>query len=252
MSASTVSSDHARLIIQLELIADLTESEREQLRALPLRLRKVAARTDIVSEGDQAVETCLILDGLVCRYKTTGEGARQILSFHFPGDLPDLQSLYLECMDHGIASITSTRVAFIPHQALRSLAAREPGIAAALAKHALVDASIFREWILNVGQRQATERIAHLFCEFYVRARLLDSGAEQDSILLPFTQAELGDATGLSVVHVNRVLQKIRGQGLIENKGHNYTVTDWPGLQRAGDFNARYLHLKATPHGLVF
>jgi CRP-like cAMP-binding protein len=236
-------SDHERLIRSLQTIAEVGEQERALLRQLPFRQRQFAENSDIVSEGAAPSECCLILEGMAARYAIVSGGRRQILSFHFSGDLPDLQGLQLEHMDHGIYALTPVRAAFIPHAAVRGAIHTSAKLNDVLVRHALIDASIFRQWIANVGRRTALERIAHIFCEVFVRMSALGL-VEKHRFSLPITQAELGDAAGLSPVHVNRVLQRMRGDGLIASRGDVHEITDWQRLRRAGDFNADYLHLK--------
>lgn len=235
--------DHALLIRQLETVAELSTRDRDALSSLPMRTKAIPGGRDIVREGDRPTESCLMLSGLACRYKVVGGGRRQIMSIHFPGDLPDLQSLELDVMDHGILALSEVRVAFIPHDAIRSLIDREPGIRSALLKQSLIDASMFREWIVNVGRRTAIERVAHVFCECFVRLRVRGlAGSHSFQLLL--TQAELADATGLSNVHVNRTLQELRRAGLVRSSGKRHEILDWPALQTVGDFNPAYLHIR--------
>jgi len=236
------SAEHARLIRKLQTIAVVTAEEQDALAELPMRLRVFAASADLLREDQPSTECCLILEGLACRYKVLGAGQRQILSLHLPGDIPDLMSLHLQTMDHGLASLGRGRAAYIPHGAVRELCDRHPQLAATLWRDTLIDASIGREWLAGVGRRTAHERIAHLICEALVRSRalgLMDEGAFE----LPMTQAELGDATGLSTVHVNRVLQDLRREELITWRGRSILVLDWERLRLAADFDAGYLHL---------
>jgi CRP-like cAMP-binding protein len=242
------SQERALLVRQLDLIAALGAADRSVLNALPMRVRNIARDQDIVREGDRPSDCCLVLSGLVCRYKIVSGGRRQIVSFHFPGDLPDLQSLNLPVMDHSLLTLSPVRAAFIPHEAVRAAMDGEKGVRDALITHGLVDGSIFREWIASIGRRNALERIAHLFCECFVRLRVRGLAYGQSFELL-LTQAELGDATGLSNVHVNRVLQELRGSGLLKTTGRKHEILDWPGLQAAGDFSPAYLHLRTPPPG---
>lgn len=230
---------------QLETTTDLTDADRRALGALPFRARTIAERRDIMREGSRPVECCVVVEGMLCRYKMLSNGRRQILSFHLPGDMPDLQSLHLTQMDHGIASVTASRIALVPHEAVRALTLATPTAANALARHAYVDASIFREWIANIGRRTAMERIAHVICEVFIRLRAVGL-ATRKTFELPLTQAELGDATGLSNVHVNRTLKELRRLNLIETNGKVHGILDWEMLQEAGDFDPGYLHLKQT------
>ncbi|MGH6965234.1 MAG: Crp/Fnr family transcriptional regulator [Phenylobacterium sp.] len=236
------SAEHARLIRKLQTIAPVSAEEQSALGDLPLRLRVFAASTDLLREDQPSTECCLILEGVACRYKVLGAGQRQILSLHLPGDIPDLMSLHLDTMDHGLASLGRGRAAYIPHGAVRDLCERHPNLAATLWRDTLIDASIGREWLAGVGRRTAHQRIAHLVCEIHVRSDalgLLDGGAFE----LPMTQAELGDAAGLSTVHVNRVLQDLRRDELITWHGRSILVLDWDRLRVAADFDAGYLHL---------
>lgn len=238
-----ISSDHAKLIRQLETIAVLSDTERLALASLPLRVKTIAENHDIIREGDRPNDSCLILDGLVCRYKMAAGGRRQIISFHFAGDMPDLQSLHLDRMDHSLAALAPTRVAFISHEAIRRLTRENAGVADALYKHALVDGSIFREWVLNVGRRSALQRIAHVLCECFTRMRALGL-VQQPTFELALTQSEMGDATGLSNVHVNRTFQQLRRSGLIATKGKVHSILEWEQLQETADFRPGYLHLR--------
>jgi CRP-like cAMP-binding protein len=228
----------AALIRKLESIAPLTPDEKAAL----LRLKTVAAHQDIVCEGDTPSESCLIVAGFACRYILTAEGKRQILSFHIAGDIPDLQSLHIDVMDHSLATLVPSSLAFIQHDDLRSLTRSHPRLGDLLWRDTLIDAAIFRQWMVGLGRRDAYGRIAHLLCELLVRLRAVEL-VEDHAFTLPVTQAELGDAFGLSTVHVNRVLQDLRGDGLITLRGVSLKVLDWEGLTKAGEFDPTYLHL---------
>ncbi len=238
---------HGRLIRRLETIAALSEEDKEALRRLPFRPKRFSENTDLVTEGDKPTECCIILEGFAARYKLLSGGRRQILSLHFAGDLPDLQSLQLARMDHGIYALTHVLAAFIPHESVRAMNRASEKLNDTLIRYALIDASIFRQWIARNGRYTAYERIAHIFCEIYVRMRVLGLTDEQ-SFQLPITQAEIGDATGLSPVHVNRVLQRLRKEGLIVSRGDVHGVGDWERLREAADFSEDYLHLRGA-HG---
>jgi CRP-like cAMP-binding protein len=244
VSASSQSvADHDRLIAKLESIGTLTAAERAAIRALPLRVRQVAEDTDVVRDGDMPTECCLLLEGFLCRYKMLPDGGRQILAIHTAGDIPDLQSLQLNVMDHSVGALTPCKVAFIAHAALHDITRAHPGIIALFWRDTLIDAAIFREWLTGVGRRSAHQRIAHLICEIHLRLKVVgltdDNGFE-----LPITQAELADALGLSTVHVNRVLQDLRRDGLIISRGKFLAVADWRTLEKAGGFDPRYLHVR--------
>jgi CRP-like cAMP-binding protein len=230
-----------RLLLKLDSIAELLPEDKEALLSLPLRVKSYPEDVDIIREGERPNESCLVLEGFCCRYKIVQDGKRQITSFHTPGDMPDLQSIYLKTMDHSIGTLVPTKVAFIPHQSLIALTRQFPRIAAAFWRDTLIDAAIFREWMVGLGRRDAYQRIAHLICEMALRTKAVGL-ADDDNFEFPVTQTEIGDALGLSNVHVNRVLMALRKNGLITMRNSTVTVLDWEGLKRAGDFDSLYLH----------
>jgi CRP-like cAMP-binding protein len=235
--------DASALIRRLDSIAALDEAEKQALVELPMQVAEIKSNQDIVRERSRPSASFLMLRGIACSYKVTGEGKRQILAFHIPGDMPDLQSLHLTVLDCSIGTITPCTVGFVQHQALQALCDRFPRIAHAFWRQTLIDAAMHREWIVNTGRRPAYERMAHLLCEAVVRLRAVGL-ADRDGCDLPITQSEFGDALGLSTVHVNRVLQELRGAGLIVLKGSILSVLDWDGLKAAGDFDPAYLHFE--------
>jgi CRP-like cAMP-binding protein len=233
-----------RLIRRLNVdTAPLSPQEKEAILRLPITIKDVRADQDIVREGDTPSQCCLVIEGFQCRYKMLRDGERQIMSFHVPGDIPDLQSLFLARMDHNLGTITPNRVGFIAHDALEELIRTQPGIGERLWRETLIDAAIFREWITNVGSRDAYTRIGHLICEFFVRLRSvgLTKGKTFD---FPITQTEIADATGLSTVHVNRSVQQLRADGLISLERGICTIPDFARLQEAAMFEPGYLHLQ--------
>jgi len=182
------------------------------------------------------------LSGFAYRQKVTGEGTRQIVALCIPGDAIDFQNMFLSISDHGIKILTRAVVADIPREPLQQLMLKRPAIGVAIIHSTLIEASILREWVVNVGRRDARARIAHVLCEFAVRleARGL---ASKDGFELPMTQEQLGDATSLTPVHVNRVLKGLQDDGLISRQRRNIQFTDWRALQDTADFTRRYLHL---------
>lgn len=238
--------DHANsgpLIAKLASIVALSDEERQALASLPMQVQEIRADQDLVREGDRPSRCCLLIEGFFCRYSMTGEGKRQILSFHIPGEIADLQSLHLRTMDHTLQTLTRCKVGFVTHETLQDLCRRHPRIMAALWRETLIDGAIFREWMINIGRREAYPRACHLLCELVTRLGAV--GLVQDHTCeLPLTQGELADALGVSGVHANRVLQEIRRDGLIGLKRSTLTVLDWEGLKRAGEFEPTYLHLE--------
>jgi CRP-like cAMP-binding protein len=236
--------EHDALIRKLGSISPLSEMEKQHLRQLPLTAEEIDADQDIVREGDRPSECCLLVEGFTCRYKFTEEGKRQIFSFHTPGDIPDLQSLHLRVMDHSLKTITPCRVAFIRHETLAQLTRECPHVGDLLWRDTLIDAAVFREWMIGIGRRSAYTRIAHLLCEVFIRLRAVGL-SDGDKCEFPITQNEIGDALGLSTVHVNRSLQELRADGLIELQRSTLTILDWDAFKKAGEFDPIYLHLQS-------
>jgi CRP-like cAMP-binding protein len=240
-----------RLVRKLQSITDLTSEERQALLDLPMAVRTYAKGQDIVRDGDTPSECFLILEGFTSRYKLLLDGRRQIMAFHTPGDMPDLHTLHIRVLDHSISALMPTSAAFIPHRSMRDLTERFPGLLHAFWRDTMIDAAIFREWMIGVGRRTAHERIAHLVCEMLLRLRAVGL-APNDTFKLPATQAEIADALGLSNVHVNRVLQDLRGDGLITWTSYTVSVLKWEELQSLALFDATYLHqIHQTPPDVV-
>lgn len=240
-----MSTENALAVLarRLSYRAPLTDGDRSAVLSLPYARRTVNQNTYIIREGEAPRGSCsLVLTGLVFRHKLTDTGSRQIVSIHLAGDLLDLQHLFLNIADHSVQALTEVELADIDRAALQELALTRPAITRALWIESLVDASIYREWVLNVGRRDARARIAHVLCEITVRMRaagVLNSARFH----LPMTQEQLADATGLTSVHVNRMVKALAAEGLIEHSGRSITIRDWAGIRREGGFNPLYLHL---------
>jgi CRP-like cAMP-binding protein len=233
--------ERLRLVCKLKSIAELTEEERQAVLDLPMVIRRHPAGQDIVRDGARPDECCLVLDGFACRYKLLPDGRRQIMSFHVPGDIPDLQSLHLAVMDHALAALAPTHVACIPHKNIRELTQRFPGLLHAFWRSTLIDAAIHREWIVGLGQLDALERIAHLLSEMLLRYEAVGLAVD-GAFKLPVIQAELADALGLSPVHVNRVVQDLRRRGLITWSSSTVTILKRQELMAHCLFDPTYLH----------
>ena len=164
--------DLSPLVAKLAHFHGLSDDDRDALERLPFHEAAVAPGQDVVRAGDEADRCIIILEGLAFGYKLTGEGRRQILCFHLAGDMPDLQSLHFGKTDTGVAAVSGCRVGYVPHAALKSLCSRRPSLAGVLWRETLVQGAIVREWLLNVGRREALTRIAHLMCEVVVRQRV--------------------------------------------------------------------------------
>lgn len=219
----------------------MNDVDRARLEAVALPSRKVAAREDIIREGEVPENVNLVLEGIACRYKVLPNGRRAIVAFLLPGDFCDLHVAILDHMDHTIGALTPCTIAEIPRTTIEDLTANWPRIARALWWATLVDEGILREWLVNMGQRPSDRKLAHLFCELQARLALVGLATENE-FPLPLTQEELGDTLGLSTVHVNRVLQQMREDGLIRLQGRTVSIPDLARLKEFGEFNPNYLH----------
>lgn len=233
---------HQKLVDRLRAIADLSADDLNLLAEMPTMVKSFGDGGYILRDGDISAHCCLLLEGFLARHKIAGDRS-QILSFHVPGDIPDLQTLHLNVMDHDLTSVGRAAVAFISHDWFNRTLDRSPSLAHVFWREILIDAAVYREWIANIGARDAIARIAHLICE--IEARLAAVGLVSDNTFnVPFTQRNLADACGLSNVHVNRTLQELRTRGLIVWEGRTVTILKRNDLETVGDFQRSYLHLK--------
>jgi CRP-like cAMP-binding protein len=230
-----------RLASRVELTADTIA----KISGLSIKIRMLEPSTYLLREGQRPLRCAFIVDGFAYRQKLTPSGEREIVSILMPGDFIDVQNLFIDESDHDIQALTRITIAEMMIPALRDLTQTCPAVGQALWIDALVEASIHREWLLNIGRRNARTRMAHLLCEFCVRLGVSAVGPTR-AYELPMTQEQLGDALGLTPVHVNRVLKSLETDGLIARKKRQVTVVDWPALRDAADFNERYLHLDQT------
>ena len=237
----TTSGAQNPLIRKLSNFTKLSAEEEAALLSALDRPVDFGASEDIVNSGDATGGVKLLLTGFACRYKLLPDGRRQILDFLIPGDLCDLHVFLLDRMDHSIAALTDSRIAS-PANILR-FTDQYPNLTRALWWTTLVNEAIAREWVVNLGQRTAHERMAHLFCELFYRMRSIDA-VQGTSYPLPLTQIALADTIGLSSVHVNRTLQDLRRDGLISFRGGKLTINNLQALEKAGSFTPEYLHLR--------
>jgi len=230
------------LIRKLEHCGLLSTEEKRALENACGSVRLLTPRTNLVSEGDPAQRVNVILEGFACRYRLQSDGRRQVVGLLLPGDMCDIRVCILKRMDHSIGTLSPVRAAQISRETIDLLLERYPRLARAMWWSTLVEESITREWVVNVGHRTAFERMAHLFCEIF--ERLHTAGLTRgDSCDLPLTQAELSDALALSAVHVNRVLMEMRHNQLITLRNQQLTLHDYQALRNIAGFDARYLHL---------
>jgi CRP-like cAMP-binding protein len=229
------------LIAKLENVACLSDDDRHALITACQNVRDIAANEDVISEGDKPEYIHLMLAGWACRYKDLEEGSRSITAYLVPGDFCDLHVTILGSMDHGIAALTPAKVAFISRTKMDELTRERPELTRALWWATLVDEGVLRAWLVNISRRDGFARVANLICELYERldnVGLVNAG----KFSLPLTQEEIADSTGMTPVHANRILQRLRRDGLLTLKGGNLNLLDAERLKEIAGFDPSYLH----------
>ena len=236
----------APLLRKLRLRDEVSEREADVLRSAIGDIQTFPAGKTLVRNGQPVSQSTLLIDGMIGRYKDLSDGQRQIMEIHVAGDFTDLHGFLLKRLDHNVGTLTPITVGFVPHERLARITRDEPHLSRMLWLSTLMDASIQREHILSMGRRPALGRIGHLMCELCVRLEVIGL-AEGRSFALPLTQLDLADATGLTSIHVNRMLRQLREQGLLTFRGGRVEIHDWDRLRAAAEFDPSYLHLERQP-----
>ena len=234
---------HSKLIARLHAIASLSEAGADRVAALPITVQNLAGGRTIVHDGEEIDQCCILVDGYLYRHKIGPEGKRQIVSWHVPGDIPDLYSLHLHPMDHNITTLGPAVVGFVKHEPFRAMLANSPNLTDIFWRETLVDSAVFREWVVSLGKRSALARIAHMLCELVSRLDVVGL-VKGDSFQFPASQTDIADATGMTPVHANRMIQQLRANELIEWDGAAITIRDPARLKEVGEFDESYLHFR--------
>jgi CRP-like cAMP-binding protein len=230
------------LIAKLEQHGPLSDEEKQVIQQITSRVTTYKAHEEVVPEGSTPSHSSLVLKGFAARHQHLADRKRQITAFHVPGDFMDLHSFLLKKMEDGVGALTPCTVAAVPHSDLREITKNYPYLTRVLWLTTLVDAAVHRTWIMTLGRMDARNRVAHFLCEMHDRLEAV--GLTKDhGYDLRITQQELSDAFGLTGVHVNRILQELRGDGLITSRGKSVVINDWERLQKEGQYNPDYLHL---------
>ncbi len=220
----------------------LNDTQRRLLLSLPFQLIEVGTNRDFVRLGEKVSHACLVASGLAGRFGQTRDGARQIAALHIPGDMADLHSVVVPQAASALQALAPSLIVRVPHTALKDVAQEHPAIAEAFWRECVIDAAVMAEWVLSLGRRNALSRMAHLLCELVCRHNLSASPSELD-IPFPATQMHLGDALGLTAVHVNRTLRSLREDGAADVSHRRIKVHDWRRLTAIADFDPHYLEL---------
>ena len=230
---------------RLSAHAPLDDADLAALETLPMSVREYDPGQYLLREGDRPKYCSYLKTGFVYRHKIVGDGGRQIVSVHVAGDFIDAQNILLKQSDHNIQSLTDSVLLMVPIEDMLDVAVQHPNIIKALWRETLIEASIMREWVANVGRRDARARTAHMLCEMAMRREAAGLGP-RETFDLPMTQEQLGDTLGLTAVHVNRTLKTLELDGLITRNKRSVTVANWRELRNVGDFTANYLHLTGS------
>jgi len=231
------------LIVKLGAIGNLEDADRALLGTLPVVPKRLAPQESVMRQGDKPHHSVILLSGVLARFQELVEGNRQVVSFHFPGEMPDLHSIYIGEMDHSLVAINEAVVGLVPHEDLHRVVRASASLTALLWKETLIDGAIFRQWITNNGRRGALAGTAHLLCEMMVRAKSIGHLTPEGTWRMPFTQQQLGDALGLSLVHINRTLKALREANVATIERGQLRVLNWDELKRIAGFDPVYLHL---------
>jgi CRP-like cAMP-binding protein len=224
----------------------LSEEERNALDMMTTRVREFVRGEDMARDGEIASTSSLVLEGFAARYKVLRNGRRQILAIHVAGDFVDLHSFVLKRMDHDVTALCDCRVAIVPHEILKRVSEEHPHLTRLLWLSTMIDAAIHREWIISIGRRTSIEQLAHLVCEIAIRLQTVDL-SDGMTFVLPLTQSDLADSLGLSLVHVNRIVRKLREGGFVQWRGFDVEILDKPRLTKLAGFDPGYLHFENTP-----
>lgn len=234
------------LLLKLRRRDDVSPEEADVIRSLLEPAEIVAAKEDLVRDGDRPLASTLLVSGLAGRYKVLENGSRQITAIHVPGDFVDFHSFLLKTMDHGVVALTECVTTKISHASLRAISEQQSHLMRLFSLCGLVDAAIHREWLVCMGRRQAVAHLAHLLCEIYELLETVElaAGVEFD---FPITQVDLADMMGISAVHANRTVQELRHSGLVTWEGKKVHINDWDRLIALGEYDNTYLHLVREP-----
>lgn len=243
---------HSRLLVdesanvflaRLRHLTPLGEQELALIAHSCSPARQVGAKSDIIREGERPERLHVLLDGWACRLKLLPDGRRQIAGLVLPGDVCNLDSLYAQRSDYGVATLTACTIVSIDRAVLRDLATQSAAISEAIGLLLVIENALLIERNASLGRRSAREHLAHFLCELLLRLTHVGQ-ARDNGYTLPITQEDISDVLGLTSVHVNRVLQGLRNEGLIQQRGHDLVIREWCALREMADFQTSYLHLE--------
>lgn len=218
----------------------LTPAEREHLAQIEAEAGEAPARRTLIEEGRTYDFGLVIRAGWMIEYKLLRSGKRQILNFRLPGEMAGIDCLAYSAATHSVAALSPCSFARLPLSTFEALQHDFPRLASGLFFLTLRKEAILNQWEVSLGRRDALARVAHLFLELH--ARLKARGlAQDDSFLFPATQEDIADCVGLTTPYVNRILQRLRADKLIEFDGRRLTLLKAADLAKTGSFRAAYV-----------
>lgn len=221
----------------------MTEAEKDVLERAVERVERLPARTIVTRRGEPVMYSTLLLDGVMCRYMDARDGYRQLVALQVTGDFVDLHGYPLRRLDHDVGTLTESTIALVPHARIDRILAEHPQLTRLMWRSTLLDAALHREWIFRIGRLDAAGRLAHFLLETYHRLRAVGV-ADGGTFDLALTQQDLGEALGLTSVHINRMLRRLREGGLADFTRGTVRILDHDRLARLGEFDPDYLYLE--------
>ena len=221
---------------------ELSAEEERAIRGAVTEPRKVRADPIVIRSGEELNTSTVLLDGWLARSKDLASGERQVTELHVAGDFADLHGFTLKRLDHDVLALSDCVVGVVPHDRLKAITEAHPRLARIYWFSTNMDAAMSRELALSLGQRSAISRMAHLFCELYVRLDAVGR-AHTDRFDFPLTQRELSECLGLTVVHANRTIQELRRRSLVELESRQLRILNRSGLEGVAQFDPSYLYL---------
>lgn len=231
------------LLDHLLRVGDLDEQDCEAVLQLPGEFRSLKRHEDVIKAGSVPCFSIVVVTGFLQRYVSRRDGSRQIHSFYIAGDAPSLESVKLDYLDSSLSAAGPSEVAIIPHPDLHDLMRTHPRVLELVWRSGIIQSALYREWLMRNSRLTASSGMAHMFCEMYTRA-MAAGLVERNSCQMPLTQEMLGDALGLTGVHVNRTLQQLRDTGFVDHHRGRLFVHDFKSLSDFADFDPAYLHLR--------
>lgn len=230
---------HPKFIAHLQAIEGLSDDERRQIAALPSTLRQVSDGETLLRQGEDTSRCVFVVSGFLYQARIVGDRS-QILAFHVPGDMPCLHTLLVSPMDADLVGLGPSLVGYVAHSQLKQLLDGSIHLTRAFWRETLIDAAISRQWIARLGAQAALPKVAHLICELAARLEVVGL-VKNGRFQMPMTQRHVADACGLSIVHVNRTIQELRGRRLIAWEGSEIELLQPDELRARADFTPDYL-----------